>query len=87
VVWVKSQYEAPTARNSEGVVAQITSSTRVVSSSQVDFGAAGTAATMRAGRYRRSAAIAARMLEPVASPSSTTMTVFPSRAGIGRPSR
>jgi hypothetical protein len=49
VVWLKSQYEAPTATNCDGVVAHTTSSTTAESSSQVDLGAAGTATTMRLG--------------------------------------
>jgi hypothetical protein len=49
VVWVKSQYEAPTARNGDGVVAHTTSSTTMSSSWQVDAGAAGTAATTLVG--------------------------------------
>ena len=87
VVWVKSQYDRPTARNGEGVVAQTTSSTISASSWQVDCGATGTATTIVPGRCRRSASIAARMLAPVARPSSTRITVLPARSGMGRPSR
>ena len=50
VVWLKSQYDRPTAKNGDGVVAQTTSSTSAVSSWQVDCGAAGTATTILAGR-------------------------------------
>jgi hypothetical protein len=87
VVWVTSQHDRPAARNGDGVVAQTTSSTIAASSSQVDFGAVGTATTILAGRCRRRASIAARMLEPVARPSSTRITVLPVRSGIGRPFR
>jgi hypothetical protein len=47
VVWVKSQYEFPTAKNGDGVVAQTTSSAREVSSRQADSGEAGVATTIR----------------------------------------
>src|SRR5919198_3341439 len=57
------------------------------SSSQVAGGAIGTATTICAGRCSRSARTAARMLEPVASPSSTRITVFPSTLSAERPPR
>ena len=87
VVWAKSQYERPTAKNGDGVVAHTTSSSSSSSSSHVEAGAAGTATTMRAGFIRRNARIAARMLDPVARPSSTTMVVRPAGSAMGRPSR
>jgi hypothetical protein len=47
---VKSQYDSPTAKNGDGVVAQTTSFTTPVNSWQVDSSAAGTASTIRPGR-------------------------------------
>src|SRR6476646_9115275 len=54
-------------------------------SRQVDSGAAGTATTISAGSASRSACMAANMLAPVASPSSTRITVFLSGHVDGRP--
>ena len=74
-----------TAKKGDGVVAQTISSTTAPSSRQVDWGSAGTATTMRPGRDRRSASTAAYMLDPVARPSSTRITVLPYASGVGRP--
>src|SRR5581483_11589113 len=63
------------------------SSTSARSSSHVAGGAAGTATTIRAGSSVRSAAIAARIVEPVARPSSTTIATRPRTSGGGRSPR
>lgn len=57
------------------------------SSSHVEGSETGTATTMRAGPSRRSAATAARMVEPVARPSSTRITVRPRTSTGGRSPR
>ena len=49
--------------------------------------ATGTASTSRRGRRRRTARNAAFAVAPVASPSSTTMAVLPSRGTCGRSPR
>ncbi|KGD51868.1 hypothetical protein DP49_3681 [Burkholderia pseudomallei] len=49
--------------------------------------ATGTAATSLAGRCARTASSAASIVEPVAMPSSTTITVRPSSAGGARSPR
>ena len=87
LTWLKSQNDSPTARNGVGMVAHTTSSTRPANSRQVDSGAAGTAITICAGSASRSACTAANMLAPVASPSSTRMTVLPVTSSGGRPPR
>ena len=46
-------------------------------SAQVELAPTGTATTIRAGCCRLSAATAARIVEPVARPSSIKITVFP----------
>src|SRR5207248_747057 len=50
VVWVKSSYQSPTARNGSGVAAQITSSASSSISAHVDGAAMGTATMTRAAR-------------------------------------
>src|SRR6267143_3769526 len=87
VVWEKSWYQRPTAWNGSGVIAETTSSTSERSASQVSGGAIGTATTMRAGRCRRSDAAAASIVEPVARPSSTRITVRPRTSEGGRSPR
>src|SRR3954464_4552258 len=71
VVGVKSRYQRPTATNGLGVMAHTTSSASVSSSRHVWAAPVGTATTTRAGWRRRTAARAARLDEPVATPSST----------------
>jgi len=51
-------------------------------SSHVSAAATGAATTTRAGDCCRTAAAAARMVEPVAKPSSTRMIVWPSADGV-----
>ncbi len=69
------------------MVAQTTSSTMPANSRQIDSGATGTAITICAGPASRNACTAASMLAPVASPSSTRMTIFPATSAEGRPPR
>src|SRR4030088_1681801 len=66
--------------------AHTTSSTSPANSRQVDSGAAGTAMAICAGSLSRRACTAASMLAPVASPSSTRITVLPvtSTGGLAR---
>ena len=87
LTWVKSQNDSPTARNGVGMDAHTTSSTSPANSRHVDSGAAGTATTISAGDMSRSACTAANMLAPVASPSSTRMTVRPANSSGARPPR
>ena len=87
MTWLKSQNDSPTARNGVGMLAHTTSSTSPANSRQVDSGAAGTAITMAAGSFSRSACTAANMLAPVANPSSTRMTVLPVTSSGGRSPR
>ena len=54
---------------------------------QVEPAPTGTATTIRAGSFCRSAVTAARMVEPVARPSSIRITVFPRTSREGRPPR
>ena len=77
VVSEKSSYQTPTAWKESGAITQTHSSTSRSSSIQAEFAAVGTATTRRAGLRRRTAATAARIVEPVASPSSTRITVCP----------
>src|SRR5262249_17441544 len=79
--WEKSSYHTPTPWNGSGVRAQMASSASAPSSEQVSAAPTGTATTMRAGFCLRSAATAARMVEPVASPSSTMITIRPRTSG------
>ena len=58
-----------------------TSSASVASSATVSGGPTGTATTTCAGPAVRTAATAARIVAPVASPSSTSTTVTPVSAG------
>ena len=55
--------------------------------SQLSGDAVGTATTMRVGCSCRRASMAARMVAPVANPSSTRITVRPRTSGGGRPPR
>ena len=87
VTWVKSQNDSPTARNGVGIDAHTTSSTIPANSRQVDSGAAGTAMTISAGSDSLNACTAASIDDPVASPSSTTITVLPVTSSGGRPPR
>jgi NTE family protein len=83
----KRSYQLPTERNGSGVRAQTSSSTSGSSSAQVWAAAVGTATTSCSGSRERSAATAARIVAPVASPSSTTITVRPRTSGGGAPWR
>ncbi len=85
--WLKSQNDSPTAKNGVGIDAHTMSSTNPASSRQVDSGAAGTAITIPAGYCSRSAWTAAIIDEPVASPSSTRITVLPVTPSGGRSPR
>ena len=67
-----------------GVMAQMISSASAPNASQVSGEAVGTATTIRAGCCCRNARMAARIVAPVASPSSTRITVRPRRSGGGR---
>ena len=87
LTWLKSQNDSPTARNGVGIDAHTTSSTMPANSRQVDSGAAGTAITIAAGSRSRSACTAAIIDDPVASPSSTTITVLPATSSGGRSPR
>jgi hypothetical protein len=51
------------------------------------FAPVGAATTIRSGPAARRAPIAARIVDPVASPSSTTITVRPLMSGRGRAPR
>src|SRR4051812_7058918 len=82
VVWAKSSYQSPTARNGSGVLAHTTSSASASMSAQTDGAATGTATMTRPARSCRNARTAARMVEPVARPSSTSTTAR-SRTRIG----
>src|SRR5919109_3148304 len=83
----KFSYQAPTARKGWGVRAQTTSSASCTSALHASGDAVGTQATIAPAPCARSAAIAARIVEPVARPSSTSTTVRPSTSGGGAPSR
>ena len=72
------------ARNALGVSRATTSSATPLSARTVWGGATGTARMMRCAPRRRSTWMAARALVPVASPSSTTMTVRPATGTAGR---
>src|SRR5205823_8928845 len=87
VVSEKSSYHAPTARNGAGVSAHTTSSATSAISAHASAAAVGTATTTRAGPRRRSAATAARIVAPVARPSSTRITTLPCTSGAGRSPR
>src|ERR1051326_3010624 len=82
-VCAKFRYVAPTAKKGSGVAAQTTSSATSRSSSQVSYAAAGTATTTRETPASRSAATAARIVEPVARPSSTTIASLSPSSGRG----
>jgi hypothetical protein len=71
VVCVKSSYHCPTEKNGLGVLPQIISCTSLRKWSQVSFEATGTATVMDSGWNCPRALTAARMLDPVAKPSST----------------
>ena len=64
---------------------QISRSTSAATRSAEDAEAVGTATIMRAGPEVRILCIAASMVNPDASPSSTRMVVFPARSGNGLP--
>jgi len=87
VVSEKSSYDAPTARNGSGVSAQTTSSAAAAISVHASADAVGTATTMRAGPSRRSAVTAARIVAPVARPSSTRTMTLPRTSGAARSPR
>jgi hypothetical protein len=70
--------------NGSGVTAQTMSSTSADSVRQVSTAAMGTAATSRPGPSWRRPATAARMVDPVARPSSTRITVRPVTSSGGR---
>src|SRR5207237_6277803 len=65
LVGEKSSYQRPTAWNGSGVINTTSSSTSTRKSWHVERGAVGTATTIRAGSWRRSAATTASMVEPV----------------------
>src|SRR6266446_1826084 len=71
VVGEKSSYQSPTAWKGSGVAAQTIRSTSRARASQVSGEAMGTATMIWRGPWRRSASTAARIVEPVARPSST----------------
>ena len=71
------------ARNGSGTSAQTTSSTTLASASIEACGASGTASTTRAAPCARATWQAARAVEPVAIPSSTTIAVLPASGTRG----
>lgn len=73
----KSSKNRPTARNSDGACRQTTSSASARSVAIDDCGATPRATTIFLGRRARIARIADSMDEPVATPSSTTITTRP----------
>src|SRR5207248_2756619 len=75
LVSLKSAYQIPTARNGSGVTAQMISSTSFRIASQVSTGAMGTATTILRAPSARNASTAARIVDPVANPSSIRITV------------
>src|SRR6266850_404006 len=87
LVGKKSSYQSPTAWKGSGVAAQTMRSTSRARSSQLSGEAMGTATTISRGPCRRSASTAARMVEPVARPSSTSTTVRPATSMGGRSPR
>ena len=87
VVSEKSSYHAPTATKGSGVSAHTTSSATSIMSAQASAEAVGTAVTMREGARRRSAVTAARIVAPVARPSSTRITTLPRTSRAGRSPR
>ena len=82
-VCAKSRYHWPMARNGSGTSAQTTSSTTLASASSEACGASGTASTTRAAPCARATWQAARAVEPVAIPSSTTIAVRPASGTRG----
>jgi hypothetical protein len=75
LVCEKSRYHWPTPEKSSGIRTTMISSTSSLISCTVEGAATGTATTMRLAPSSRRAWTAARMVEPVAIPSSTRMTV------------
>ena len=74
VSWRKSLYAAPTAKKGSGIAGQTTRSATAPTERTADREATGTATMIFAGALGRSAATAASIVEPVARPSSTTIT-------------
>ena len=75
------------ARNGSGASTQTTSSATPASAPTEAGGATGTASTTRAAPCARATWQAARAVEPVAIPSSTTIAVLPVSGTRGRPAR
>ncbi len=75
------------ARNGSGTSAHTTSSATRASASIEACGATGTASTTRAAPCARATWHAARAVEPVAIPSSTTIALLPVSGSRGRPAR
>src|SRR6266511_1654792 len=76
----RSSARASSSRTSSSLVCEM-SSTSSPNSSHVCSAATGTATTTRGGWYWRTASAAARIVAPVARPSSTRITVLPSSCG------
>jgi hypothetical protein len=72
--WLKSLYAAPTAKKGTGIAGQTTRSATALTDWTADRDATGIAAMILAGAFGRRADTAASMVEPVARPSSTTIT-------------
>ena len=87
LTWSKSRYQSPTERKCSGVRSTTTSSAASRSSSPQPVGPTGAAKTTRAAPRERAALQAARAVEPVATPSSTTTTVRPASGSGGRSPR
>src|SRR5207302_9557859 len=83
----KSAYHSPTAEKSSGERAHTTSSASRRIAAQVSRAPVGTATTTRAGPSSRTACTAAFMVEPVARPSSTRITVLPATSSGPRAPR
>ncbi len=79
--WEKSRYQRPTPPNDRGTVWQTTSSASARSSSRASGEDTGAATTTSPAPRSRRALTAARSVSPVASPSSTTITVRPRTSG------
>src|ERR1019366_10056402 len=73
----KSSYHSLRPKNLAGVSTHTTSSATSRSASSESGGPTGTARTTRAAPRRRMTSMAARAVNPVASPSSTTIAVRP----------
>ena len=87
LVWSNTWYQSPTARKGSGVSGHTTRSANVESRCTDSSAPTGTATTSLDGDSCRTAMTAASIVAPVASPSSTRMTMRPFTSGAGRPPR